>query len=68
MKAMILKEVKDLEKDKSPLELVDLPVPVPEGKEILIRVSVCGVCHTDIDEIEGRTLPSNFLLFLVIKL
>jgi len=60
MKAMILKEVKDLEKDKSPLELVDLPVPVPEGKEILIRVSVCGVCHTDIDEIEGRTLPSKF--------
>ena len=26
--------------------------------EIRIRVSVCGVCHTEIDEIEGRTAPA----------
>jgi propanol-preferring alcohol dehydrogenase len=27
---------------------------------VLIKVSVCGVCHTDLDEIEGRTSPPRF--------
>ncbi len=40
-----------------PLELVDLPVPEPRSGELLIRVSACGVCHTELDEIEGRTAP-----------
>jgi propanol-preferring alcohol dehydrogenase len=35
----------------------DLPVPVPERGEVLLRVSACGVCHTELDEIEGRTPP-----------
>jgi propanol-preferring alcohol dehydrogenase len=32
----------------------DLPDPVPGPGEILVKVSVCGVCHTELDEIEGR--------------
>lgn len=60
MKAMVLKAVTDLSENKSPLELVDLPVPVPQENEILIKISVCGVCHTELDEIEGRTPPSKF--------
>ncbi|MFA5073956.1 MAG: zinc-dependent alcohol dehydrogenase family protein [Nitrospirota bacterium] len=60
MKAMVLKAVTDLSKNKTPLEFTELPVPVPKGNEILIKVSVCGVCHTELDEIEGRTLPSKF--------
>ena len=36
---------------------MDLPVPVPGPKEILVKVSVCGVCHTELDEIEGRLQP-----------
>ena len=39
------------------LRLVDRPVPVPAAGEILVRVSVCGVCHTELDEIEGRLMP-----------
>ncbi|MBI4633875.1 MAG: zinc-binding alcohol dehydrogenase family protein [Deltaproteobacteria bacterium] len=35
----------------------ELPVPVPGAGEILVKVSVCGVCHTELDEIEGRTPP-----------
>ena len=27
--------------------------------EVLIRVHACGVCHTELDEIEGRTPPRN---------
>ena len=64
MKAMILKQIYDLTKNKAPLELVDLPKPVPQENEILIKVSTCGVCHTELDEIEGRTPPSTFPMVL----
>jgi alcohol dehydrogenase, propanol-preferring len=57
MKAMILKKIVRLEDCRKPLELVDLPIPEPGRGEILIRVSACGVCHTELDEIEGRTPP-----------
>ena len=59
MKAMVLNEIFDLEKNHTPLELVELPDPVPSRGEILVKVSVCGVCHTELDEIEGRTAPSH---------
>ena len=57
MKAMVLKKLADLPGNRNPLELVDLPAPVPAEGEILIKVAVCGVCHTELDEIEGRTPP-----------
>ncbi|MCK5210837.1 MAG: zinc-dependent alcohol dehydrogenase family protein [Cyclobacteriaceae bacterium] len=57
MKAWVLKRSYNLNTESHPLELTDLPIPVPEDHEILIRVSCCGVCHTELDEIEGRTLP-----------
>ena len=60
MKAMVLRTTASLSENKSPLESVDLPIPVPQEKEILIKVSVCGVCHTELDEIEGRTPPSKY--------
>ena len=60
MKAMVLRKTASLSENKSPLEPADLPIPVPQEKEILIKVAVCGVCHTELDEIEGRTLPPKF--------
>jgi propanol-preferring alcohol dehydrogenase len=59
MKAMILKRITSLESCAIPLERVDLPIPVPASGEILVKVSVCGVCHTELDEIEGRTAPEH---------
>lgn len=59
MKALVLKKITNLSENRSPLELVDLPVPTPENHEILVKVTVCGVCHTELDEIEGRTPPSK---------
>ena len=64
MKAMVLKEHQNLEENGFPLEVGDLPVPRPKEDEILIKVSVCGVCHTELDEIEGRTPPSRFPIIL----
>lgn len=57
MKAMVLRRLTDLTRDDSPLTLEEVPEPAPAGREIVIRVSACGVCHTEIDEIEGRTPP-----------
>lgn len=60
MKAWILNKVCDLRTETHPLELVEMPLPAPAGNEILIRISCCGVCHTELDEIEGRAAPSSF--------
>ncbi len=57
MKAMVLNKLGDLNEQPTPLTLTELPVPLPGEAEILIKVSACGVCHTELDEIEGRTPP-----------
>ena len=55
MKAMILEAISQIEKE--PLKMVDLPDPAPGPKEMLVKISACGVCHTELDEIEGRLPP-----------
>jgi propanol-preferring alcohol dehydrogenase len=60
MKAMTIDGIVDLRKTDKPLKYVDMPEPVPDDHEILIKVKVCGVCHTELDEIEGRTPPPHF--------
>lgn len=57
MRAMVLARVCNLDDNPAPLELVEQPKPEPDAGEILVQVSVCGVCHTELDEIEGRTSP-----------
>ena len=57
MKALVLKSITDLAHNSEPLEIIDLPVPVPADNEVLVKVLACGVCHTELDEIEGRTPP-----------
>jgi len=57
MQAMVLRQIALLGDSSKPLELQELAVPLPGPRELLIEVSACGVCHTEIDEIEGRTPP-----------
>ena len=57
MRAMSLAATAGLDVNPRPLESVEVPAPVPAAGEILVKVSVCGVCHTELDEIEGRTPP-----------
>lgn len=64
MKAMILQRLCDLNKTRTPLKLVQLPDPEPGPGEILMAVSACGVCHTELDEIEGRTPPPRLPIVL----
>ncbi|HPD60591.1 MAG TPA: zinc-dependent alcohol dehydrogenase family protein [Thermodesulfobacteriota bacterium] len=64
MRAMVLKKLCRLEENLNPLELTTVSDPIPQEREILIKVSTCGVCHTELDEIEGRTPPSHFPVVL----
>ncbi|MBI4721021.1 MAG: zinc-dependent alcohol dehydrogenase family protein [Chitinivibrionia bacterium] len=57
MKAMLLKRICSLEENDTPLSLESVDEPVPGRGEILVQVTVCGVCRTELDEIEGRTPP-----------
>jgi propanol-preferring alcohol dehydrogenase len=62
MKAMLLDRISSVE--EKPLKLMDLPRPIPAEGQILVKVSACGVCHTELDEIEGRVAPSVFPMIL----
>lgn len=59
MKAMLLNRIASLGDCPNPLEWVEWPTPVPQPGELLVKVSVCAVCHTELDEIEGRAAPSQ---------
>jgi propanol-preferring alcohol dehydrogenase len=64
MKAMLLQEIRYLEQHDAPLSLAEIPEPEIGGGEILLRVTRCGVCHTELDEIEGRTPPPRLPVVL----
>jgi alcohol dehydrogenase, propanol-preferring len=64
MKAMILRNTGSLAVCRTLLEPADMAVPIPGAKEILVKVSACGVCHTELDEIEGRTPPASLPMIL----
>jgi len=52
MKAMLLRKPRPVE--QSPLEAVDLPIPTYGDDDLLLRVRVCGICHTDLHTAEGE--------------
>jgi alcohol dehydrogenase, propanol-preferring len=64
MRAMVLNTLGLLRDNPRPLLLTHLPDPVPGRGELLVRVSTCGVCHTELDEIEGRTPPPRLPIVL----
>jgi propanol-preferring alcohol dehydrogenase len=64
VKVMVLKGVSLFAENPAPLVLTEMPTPNPGPGEILIAVSACGVCHTELDEIEGRTPPPAFPVIL----
>ncbi len=47
MKAAVLHDF------KTPLVMADLPLPQPSEQEVLIKVEVCGVCHSDLHIADG---------------
>ena len=55
MRAMVLEKITRVENE--PLKLREVKIPEISENEILVKISVCGVCHTELDEIEGRVKP-----------
>jgi D-arabinose 1-dehydrogenase-like Zn-dependent alcohol dehydrogenase len=64
MKAMVLNEIGEMKSRPAPLKLEQIPEPTPGEGEVLIKVAACGVCHTELDEIEGRTPPPELPVIL----
>ena len=52
MKAWVLRQPAKVH--ERPLELVDVTSPAPREHELLVRVSACGVCRTDLHVVEGE--------------
>ncbi len=63
MEAMMLSRLGLIDELSIPLDHVQMDVPEPKENELLLNVLACGVCHTELDEIEGRT-PSPDLLVI----
>jgi propanol-preferring alcohol dehydrogenase len=57
MRAMRIHQTGAMDGDRPPLVQDRIETPSPGHGELLLRVHACGVCHTEIDEIEGRTPP-----------
>ena len=45
--------------ETNPLVFADVPAPQPASGEVLVRVSYCGVCRTDLHVIEGELIPQK---------
>lgn len=64
MKAMLLREITSLQQNPNPLAFEEIPEPEVGDGDVLLRVIRCGVCHTELDEIEGRTPPPHLPVVL----
>jgi propanol-preferring alcohol dehydrogenase len=64
MRAMLLETLGPLSGDRGPLRLAQVPDPVPARGELLLKVQTCGVCHPELDEIEGRMSPPRLPIVL----
>ena len=58
MRAMLLSHAAPI--DENPLVLIDQAKLKPGEGEVLLQVSVCGLCHTDLHTVEGEIIPPIF--------
>ena len=55
MKAAVLHEL------RTPLKIERVPVPEPGHGDLLIKVTACGVCHSDLHAVDGDWTPPPVL-------
>jgi alcohol dehydrogenase, propanol-preferring len=53
-----------LEAPRTPLHLVELPIPMPGQGQVLLKVHACGVCHTDLHILDGELTGPKLPLIL----
>jgi len=44
-------------------EIEDIDIDLPRGREVLVRVVACGVCHSDLHFMESRNKPAGVGLY-----
>lgn len=64
MQAMLLEHLGEIERHSPPLRWASLPEPAMQDNEVFLQVVACGICHTELDEIEGRTPPPRLPIVL----
>ncbi len=45
--------------EEEPLVMAEVDDPVPGPRQVRIRVSACGICHTDLHVVEGELTPKK---------
>ena len=60
MRAMLLRQPSPYSSNASPLEIAEVEMPTAGNMGLLVRVSVCGVCRTDLDIVEGRLAAPRY--------
>lgn len=60
MRAMLLRAPSGTADGTPPLDAAEVPAPEPGDGDVLVRVSVCGVCRTDLDLVEGRLTAPRY--------
>jgi propanol-preferring alcohol dehydrogenase len=60
MRAMLLRQPAPYSSNASPLEIAEVETPTAGNVGLLVRVSVCGVCRTDLDIVEGRLAAPRY--------
>lgn len=64
MKAMVLSAAAPVE--QRPLQWREVPDPTPEPGEILLQVTACGVCRSNLHMVEGDWLPATPASFPIV--
>src|SRR4249920_1787423 len=64
MQAMLLERLGPIQAESTPLRCATVAEPAIGDEEVLLQVLACGVCHTELDEIEGRTPPPRLPIIL----
>src|ERR1700693_6323439 len=62
MRAMLLRQPAPYSSNASPLEMTEVETPAVGNGDVLVRVSVCGACRTDLDVVEGRVAAPRYPL------
>src|SRR4051812_12526087 len=60
MRAMIVSDPAARSPESALVSAADMPVPAARVDEVLVKVSVCGVCRTDLDVAEGRVAAPGY--------
>jgi propanol-preferring alcohol dehydrogenase len=55
MRALIIEQANPVE--TNPLREVELPIPQPGPGQVRVKISACGICHTDLHTVEGDLPP-----------